>query len=92
MVEKYTLMNCRAYTEKLIELVKAGKEIDMNLTNSMFGRFYTIVVKADEAKPAEPVQQEAVVEKATNVVEEATEAVEPQQAEAKPATRGRKAK
>jgi ribosomal protein L44E len=87
MVEKYTLMNCRAYTEKLIELVKAGKEIDMNLTNSMFGRFYTIVVKADgaEAKPT-------VAEKATNVVEEDTEAVEPQQAEAKSAARGRKAK
>lgn len=80
-------MNCRAYTEKLIELVKAGKEIDMNLTNSMFGRFYTIVVKADEAE-AKPT----VAEKATNVVEEATEAVEPQQAEAKPAARGRKTK
>ena len=87
MVEKYTLMNCRAYTEKLIELVKAGKEIDMNLTNSMFGRFYTIVVKADETE-----DKPAIAEKATNVVEEATEAVEPQQVEAKPAARGRKAK
>lgn len=61
MSEKYTLRSCREYTMKLIELVKAGKEIDMTQTNSYYGRFYTIVVKDESQETSTDAATSAVV-------------------------------
>ena len=58
MIKKISLNNSRDYTIKLIELVKAGYEIDMTKTGTFYGRIYTIAyedgVEETVAKSDEP--------------------------------------
>ena len=99
-MEKYTLRNCLDYTKKIIELTKAGKEIDLSLTRSYYGKTYTIVVKQDEIvkdnAPAADVVDEATVDSGAedSVQEETKEQVAQEEADEakKPVARGRKGK
>jgi hypothetical protein len=95
MIKKLSLNNSRAYTLKLIELVKAGFEIDMTQTGTFYGRVYTIAyedgVKQDV--PADSVVDKGVGKSLTDTdVPEQTEEQVPQteDTEKAPVARGRK--
>lgn len=72
MIKKISLNNSRDYTIKLIELVKAGYEIDLTKTGTFYGRIYTIAYEDGiEETAAESVQSDIVVdEKAADSVSE----------------------
>ena len=63
MIKKISLNNSRDYTIKLIELVKAGYEIDMTKTGTFYGRIYTIAFEDGvEETVAESVQSDIVAD------------------------------
>jgi hypothetical protein len=95
MIKKLSLNNSRAYTLKLIELVKAGFEIDMSATGTFYGRIYTI---AYEDGVKQDVPAPVVVDKGvgksladTDVPEQTEEQVpQTEDTEKAPVARGRK--
>ena len=98
MIKKLSLNNSRAYTLKLIELVKAGFEIDMSATGTFYGRIYTIAyedgVKQDVPAPVVVDETPSKVDSEDNVQEQTEEQVpqaEANEAEKAPVARGRKA-
>lgn len=78
MIKKLSLNNSRAYTLKLIELVKAGFEIDMTQTGTFYGRIYTIAYEDGVSAPV--VADEAIADSVPEIeVQEAVEEQSPQE-------------
>ena len=72
--KKVTMYSMPDFVGKIVELTKAGKEIDLNWTRASYGLSYTVAY-FDEA--TESVAQEAPIEAevAPDVASEATEPV-----------------